>query len=125
MSCWRAIMPSRRIAATRSNNESCPLRRWRVRRPRSARSASSGIRIDTLLRQRGIADPFASFTASILWTAACGAVSALVFFHLAPQRGVMALLGVAVASVAAAYFALAYHALRVPVVGPLLAVTGV
>ena len=81
--------------------------------------------IDTLLRHTAIADPFAGALGALAWAAAFGAIAALLFFRLAPQRGLIALLAVAAMSVAAAYVVLAYHALRVPVVAPLLAATGV
>jgi len=80
--------------------------------------------LDTLLRRRAIADPFAAYGALLAWGVAIAAVAAWVFFRLAPQTGVIAFLGGAVALTAAAYVAQTSYSLRVPVVGPLLAASG-
>ena len=81
--------------------------------------------IDTLLRRRAIADPFEQYLAALGWAAMVGTIAAMVSFRLAPQTGII-LLGTAIAlGIAAVYFALSAYSVRVPVIGPSLAVVTV
>jgi adenylate cyclase len=81
--------------------------------------------LDTLLRRRAIADPFGEYGALVLWSIAIATVAALTFYRLGPPAGVATLIASALVFTAAVYVALSAYNVRVPVVGPLLAVAGV
>jgi adenylate cyclase len=81
--------------------------------------------IDTLLRRRAIADPFADFPAWLGGMVLAGMVAAIASFVLTPQVGLIALSGSIVLGGGAAYLLLASSDVRVPVVAPLIAATAV
>ena len=81
--------------------------------------------VDTLLRRRSIADPFAGYLAWLWWAVAAGIVAAVASFVLTPQIGLIALAGSIVLAGGAAYLALATYYVRVPVVAPVVAAAAV
>jgi adenylate cyclase len=79
----------------------------------------------TLLRHSAIADPFGAYLPFAVLCVAVGAVAGVIFFRVPPSAGLAALVAVTAAETALAYIALARDNLRLPIVGPLLAATGV
>jgi len=80
--------------------------------------------LDTLLRRRAIADPFGGYRAFVFLSIAIAMVAALAFYRLGPPAGLAALVAGALLFTGAAYVALSTYDVRLPVVGPLLAVAG-
>jgi adenylate cyclase len=81
--------------------------------------------LDSLLRQRFIADPFGSPLGAAGWAMAFGVLAALVCYYLSPQRAVVTFVASAVVGIVLAYAALAFRDVRVPVVGPIVTAGGV
>jgi adenylate cyclase len=81
--------------------------------------------VDTLLRRCAVADPFERMRELLGWAALAGIAAAIVSFRMPPHIGAAALGLVFLTAIAAAYAALASYNVRVPIIAPLLAVTGV
>ncbi len=81
--------------------------------------------IDTLLRDRAIADPFHSFTLLAFLCVMAGLAAALVLYRLGPIAGLATLFVAAAIFIAVGYVSLASYDTRVPVLSPILAVLGV
>jgi len=80
--------------------------------------------LDTLLRNRAIADPFGGRRVLLALMLVVSAIAALTFYRLSPATGILSLPAIAAGWISGSYGFLASIGTRVPVIPPLIAIVG-